>query len=123
MVELGQDPKHNLRTGFSLGNRTEDKEKQQTIYVAIKNIGLGFAKTLVIHTGFNIGGLAFSRVITVGDSAYTYFVLNKESLKDGISFSIQYIDSMTNEYIQDYSIKAEHNTINIECGYPQLLKQ
>lgn len=123
MVELGQDPKHNLRTGFSLGNRTEDKEKQQTIYVAIKNIGLGFAKTLVIHTGFNIGGLAFSRVITVGDSAYTYFVLNKESLKDGVSFSIQYIDSMTNEYIQDYSIKAEHNTINIECGYPQLLIQ
>lgn len=27
MVELGQDPKHNLRTGFGLGDRTSDKEK------------------------------------------------------------------------------------------------
>lgn len=94
MVELGQDPKHILRTRFSLGDRTEDKEKQQTIYVAIKNIGHGFAKTLLIHTGFNIGGLAFSKVITVGDCAYTYFVLNKDSLKDGVSFALQYIDSM-----------------------------
>lgn len=67
MVELGQDPKHNnLRKGFGLGDRTEDKEKQQTIYVAIKNIGHGFAKTLVIHTGFNIGGLALTKSSLLG---------------------------------------------------------
>lgn len=82
-----------------------------------------FLKTLVIHTGFNIGGLAFNKVITVIDCAYTYFVINKDGLKDGATFALQYIDSMTNEYIQEYSIKAEHSTINIECGYPQLLKQ
>ena len=123
MVELGQDPRHELRTGFGLGAGTDDKEKQKTINVAIKNIGHGFAKTLVIHTGYNIGGLAFNKVITVGDCAYTYFVLNKDSLKDGLCFALQYIDSMTNEYMQEYTIKTEHGTINIECGYPQLLEK
>ena len=123
LVELGQDPRHDLRKGFSLGERSEDKEKQQTIHVTIKNIGHGFAKTLVIHTGFNIGGFAFNKVITVGDCTYTYFVINEESLKAGATFALQYIDSMTNEYIQEYSVKEEYSTIDIECGYPKLLEQ
>ena len=123
LVELGQNPKHEQSSGFSLGDQTDDKEKLKTINVAIMNIGHGFAKTLVIHTGFNIGGLAFNKVINVGENAYTFFVLNKDNLKDGISFSLQYIDSMTNEYIQEYTIKMVHNAIDIECGYPRLLKQ
>lgn len=123
MVELDQNPRRDLRTGYSLGDKLDDKDNQKTINVTIKNIGNGFAKTLVIHTGSNIGGLAFNKVINVGDCAYTYFVLNKENLKDGLSFALQYIDSMTNEYIQEYTIKTEPSTINIECGYPQLLEQ
>lgn len=70
LVELAQDPRHELSTGFSLGNRTDDKEKKKTINVIIKNIEHGFAKTLVIHTGFNVGGNAFNRVITVGGRIY-----------------------------------------------------
>ncbi len=123
LVELAQDPRHELSTGFSLGNRTDDKEKKKTINVTIKNIGHGFAKTLVIHTGFNVGGNAFNRVVTVGGNAYTFFVLNKDNLQDGVSFSLQYIDSMTNEYIQEYTIKTVNSAINIECGYPRLMKQ
>ena len=123
MVDLGQDPKYEQGHGFSLGNQTDDKEKQKTINVAIKNIGNGFAKTLVIHTGYNVGGFAFNKVITVGDCTYTFFVLNKDSLKDGLSFALQYIDSMTNEYIQEYIIKEESSAVVIECGYPQLLEQ
>ena len=123
LVELGQDPRHEPSTGFSLGDRTDDKEKQKTINVTIKNIGNGFAKTLVIHTGFNVGGHAFNKVINVGDNAYTFFVLNKDNLQGGVSFSLQYIDSMTNEYIQEYTIKSKYSTIEIECGYPQLLGQ
>ena len=122
LVELGQDPRHEPSTGFSLGDRTDDKEKEKTINVIIKNIGHGFAKTLVIHTGFNIGGLAFIKVINIGENAYTFFVLNKDNLQDGVS-SLQYIDSMTNEYIQEYTIKSKYSTIEIECGYPQLLGQ
>lgn len=123
LVELGQNFRQEPSTGFSLGERTDDKEKQKTINVTIKNIGHGFAKTLVIHTGFNIGGLAFNKVINIGDCTYTFFILNKDNLNDGISFALQYIDSMANEYIQEYSIKTKHSTINFECGYPQLLKQ
>lgn len=123
LVELGQDPWHEPSTGFSLGDRTDDKEKEKTINVIIKNIGHGFAKTLVIHTGFNVGGHAFSKVIPVGGNAFMFFVLNKENLQDGVSFSLQFIDSMTNEYIQEYTIKTVHNAIDIECGYPQLLKR
>lgn len=123
LVKLWQNPKLEPSSGFSLGDRYDDKEKQKKIYVAIMNIGHGFAKTLVIHTGFNIGGVVFNKVINVGENAYTFFVLNKDNLQDGISFSLQYIDSMTNEYIQEYTIKTEHNIIEIECGYPQLLKQ
>ena len=123
MVELDNNPRRDLRTGYGLGKDLDNNEKQNTINVTIKNIGNGFAKTLVIHTGFNIGGLAFNKVISVGDCAYTYFVLNKEELNDGLSFALQYIDSMTNEYIQEYTIKSEHSIIDIECGYPQLFKQ
>lgn len=123
LVELVQDQGNYLSAGFGLGNRTDDKGKQKTINVAIKNIGHGFAKTLVIHTGFNVGGLAFNKVINVGDHAYTFFVVNTDNLKDGVSFALQYIDSMTNEYIQEYVIKEEHSSIEIKCEYPQLLEQ
>ena len=123
MVELCQDPKHDLKTGFGLGDQTDDKEKQETIYVSIKNIGHGFAKTLVIHTGYYLGGLAFNKVINVGDCAYTFFVLNRDDLNEGVPFALQYIDSMTNEYIQEYTLKTEHGSIIIECEYPQLLEQ
>ena len=51
------------------------------------------------------------------------FVINEESLKAGATFALQYIDSMTNEYIQEYSVKEEYSTIDIECGYPKLLEQ
>lgn len=94
LVELGQDPRHEPSTGFSLGDRTDDKEKEKTVnviiknigHVIIKNIGHGFAKTLFIHTGFNVGGHAFNKVITVGGNAFTFFVLNKENLQDGCFF-------------------------------------
>ena len=42
----------------------------------------------------------FNKVINIGDCAYTFFVLNTDNLNDGVRFAIQYIDSMTNEYIQ-----------------------
>ena len=123
MVELSQDTRNGYMKGFGLGKRTDDKEKQTKINVVIRNIGHGFAKTLVIHTGYNIGGNAFNKVIDVGGREYIFFMINKESIKDGVSFGLQYIDSMTNEYLQNYEIKEEHGRIIIECGYPQLIEQ
>lgn len=123
LVKVGQDNRRELSKGFSLGKVPEDDKKRKEVRVSIQNIGNGFATTLVIHTGFNIGGLAFNKVIPVGECAYTFFVVDPENLKEGLHFGIQYIDSMTNEYIQEYTMESDGSLIEIDCGYPQLLKQ
>ena len=123
LVKIGQDNRSELSKGFSLGSVPEDEKKRKEVRVAIKNIGNGFATTLVIHTGFNIGGFAFNKVIPVGECAYTFFVVDPENLKDGLKFRIQYVDSMTNEYIQEYTMLADGGSIEIDCGYPHLLEQ
>ena len=74
---------------------------------SIQDIEKGFATTLVIHTEANIGGLAFNKVIPVGEFAYTFFMVDPGNLKEGLHFGLQYIDSMTNEYIQEYTMKAD----------------
>lgn len=123
MVEPYKDNHIEPRKGFALGEKTDDKEKQIIIYVVIRNIGHGFAQTLVIHTDYSIGGISFQKVIKVDDSAYTFFVINKDNIASGLNFTLQYIDSITNEYIQHYELKEDHGSIIIECGYPQLLEQ
>lgn len=111
-----------LKKGFALGKEPSEKEKQKQIGVSIQNIGNGFATTLVIHTGYNAGGLRFNYVILVGESINIYFIADSEELKEGLCFSLQYVDSMTNEYIQEYTVKSRNDRISIDCGYPQLLE-
>lgn len=106
--------------GFSLGKASE---KTQKVNVNIKNIGNGFANTLVVKTGANYGGLAFNNVIEVRESIDLFFKVNEDELKAGLQFGIQYIDSMRNEYIQKYDIKKEDSGVKIECGYPNFLEQ
>ena len=122
LVQETKDPWYELPERFSLGKDSEEKDAQKEVCISIQNIGHGFANTLAIHTGVNIGGISFNKVILVGEHVYTLFIVNPIELKEGVSFSLQYIDSMTNEYIQDYSIKEGSNRIEIECGYPQLLE-
>ena len=50
-------------------------------------------------------------------------MINPNDLVKGINFSIQYIDAMRNEYVQEYTIKNDHKQIGIECGYPEFLEQ
>ena len=106
--------------GFFLGKSKENKKKQLQVNV---NIGNGFANTLVVHTGANSGGLAFNNVIAVGESIDLFFMVDEDELKEGLHFGIQYIDSMRNEYIQEYDMKKEYSSIKIECGYPGFLEQ
>lgn len=49
--------------------------------------------------------------------------IDEDELKEGLHFGIQYIDSMRNEYIQEYDMKKEYSSIKIECGYPGFLEQ
>ena len=67
--------------------------------------------------------MAFNNVITVGESIDLFFLVDEDEVRDGLHFGIQYIDSMRNEYIQEYDIKKEYDSIKIECGYPEFLEQ
>lgn len=109
--------------GFLLGSRETREVATKKINVTIKNIGNGFANTLVIHTGLNFGGQAYHKVISVSESEHLFFKVDPNALPEGVSFSIQYIDSMRNEYIQEYEITEKNGTIDIDCGYPGFLEQ
>ena len=54
---------------------------------------------------------------------YFFFMVDEYELKEVLHFGIQYIDSMRNEYIQEYDMKKEYSSIKIECGYPGFLEQ
>lgn len=73
--------------GFSLGNLDKKEIKRDKINVEIKNLGNGFATTLVIRNGENIGGLKYNRVISVGDVARCFFMVDPECLDDGLDFA------------------------------------
>lgn len=111
------------RIGFTLGAKETEETATKEIVVTIKNIGNGFANTLVIHTGFNFGGQAYHKVISVGESEFVFFRVDPDVLANGVPFAIQYIDSMRNEYIQEYEITEKNGTIDIDCGYPGFLEQ
>lgn len=113
----------NTASGFELGPKSDEKKATKEIKVTIKNIGNGFAKTLVVHTGFNVGGMAYNKVISVGEAEYLFFRADPDDLAEGLCFGIQYIDAMRNEYIQEYMIIENHGLIDIECGYPGFLEQ
>lgn len=74
--------------GFELGPQSVKKKATKKIEVIVKNIGNGFAKTLVIHTGFNIGGMAYNKVISVGDTESLFFMVDPNDLIEGINFGI-----------------------------------
>lgn len=83
-----------ITNGFELGPKSEEKKATKEIKVTIKNVGNGFANTLVIHTGFNFGGMAYNKVISVGESQCLFFKTDPKDLANGVSFGIQYVDAM-----------------------------
>ena len=110
--------------GYTLCEQSYDKDKGKQVNITIRNIGNGFANALVIRTGFNIGGLEFKEVFTVGEKKSLFLIADVEILKNGAPFELQYIDSMANEYVQHYSIKVDENDcVDIDNGYPMLLEQ
>lgn len=122
-VTVGGDTRE-LRKGFSLPGNTEKRsEELKQVNITIKNIGNGFATTVVVYTGFNLGGLAFKHVIPVGESVHTFFMVDKEKLEDGIPFGFNFVDSMRNEYIQEYEMKMDGGQIVIDCDYPAFMTE
>lgn len=121
LVTVGSNK--DAKSGFELGPQSSKKKATKEIKVTIKNIGNGFAKTLVIHTGFNFGGMAYNKVISVGETESLFFMADPNDLIKGINFGIQYINAMRNEYIQEYEIVENYGQIEIECGYPVFIEQ
>jgi hypothetical protein len=93
----------------------------------ISNIGQGFASVLVLHTGENIGGIAYRELIKIGDEKEVVLKIlpDKKFDEREVSFGIQYIDCMTNEYVQEYCLTwcDDIYTMKIEQGYPRFMGQ
>lgn len=109
--------------GFEINEKKDTDDKKEKINITIKNIGNGFAKILVLHTGFNLGGFGYNKVLCVNDEEYIFLKVDSKDLNSGVKFGIQYIDAIRNEYIQSYTIKKENRDIDIECGYPEYVDQ
>lgn len=108
---------------YSLGDKSKEKEMNQEIKFNVKNIGNGYASTVVLHTGFVAGGIKYNKLIATGESENLCFFCAPDDLENGISFGIQYIDAKRNEYVQEYEIIKKYGIIDIECGYPEFIKQ
>ncbi|MEE1073992.1 MAG: hypothetical protein U0K93_00780 [Acutalibacteraceae bacterium] len=106
---------------FDLDNSS--REEKISVNVTIKNIGNGFASILVLRTVYNFGGIAYNKVICPNEEDYISIRVSEETLTDGVAFSVQYIDAIRNEYIQEYNIKKVDNNIEVDCGYPLFLEQ
>ena len=51
-----------------------------------------------------------------------FFMVDEDELKEGLHFGIQYIDSMRNEYIQEYDMKKEYSSIKIELWLSRIFR-
>jgi len=121
LVTVGANKTPN--TGFEIGQPSNESDSQKKVNISIKNIGNGFANILVLHTGFNIGGIAYNKVLCTNESECIYLRVESNLLDDGVEFGIQYVDAMRNEYHQAYTLKSENGHIDIECGYPAFVEQ
>ncbi|MGM9958624.1 MAG: hypothetical protein ACI32B_05180 [Erysipelotrichaceae bacterium] len=122
-VTIGENNSE-LKKGFSLPGTTKKKgEELKKVNILIKNIGNGFATTLVIHTGANLGGLSFRKVIPVGESVYTFLMVDTDKLEEGLHFGFNFVDAMRNEYIQEYDLKKDGSQMIIECDYPKFMNE
>ncbi len=111
------------KRGFEVGEKSTVQDAKKDVNITIKNIGNGFASILVLHTGFNVGGLGYNKVLCVDEADYVFLKVDPKLLDDGFEFGIQYIDAMRNEYVQTYTMKSTNGHIDVECGYPQYLEQ
>lgn len=105
-------------------NRNDNNSKLFLLNIKIENIGSGFAKTLVLQTNENIGGVECSRLIKVNDTTDLQIEFYSNNVgESGLTFGIIYIDCMSNEYQQMYTIKFRKQNYYIESGYPIFLGQ
>lgn len=111
----------NLITG--LGKSLPERSEQKEINIKISNIGNGFAKLQLMISGVSEEVFDFPEVLKIDETIYLKIIISIHDLLEPTDFSIQYIDSMTNKYIQKFIIRSEVALIDIESDYPQLCKR
>ncbi len=101
-----------------------DKTKIKILNLELENIGRGFSSILTLHIKQNFSGIAYNELLKVGDKIQLELGVYVDDLSnnESIDFRIQYVDCMTNEYIQEYTIKKDKRII-IENGYPEFIGQ
>lgn len=109
-------------------NRQDDKLKSQSlesIYLEITNIGNGFANTTTFVTGENYLGIAYKDVLTINETKIVKLNVPKQKLNEGFIFNILFLDSMANEYVQEYEIMYYQTgeKYYIDVGYPELIER
>lgn len=106
-------------------NDKKHNEKDELMYfkIALNNIGKGFAHTLSIISGETLGGNAYTKLIRVNEQTEIEVKAYIDDIhNDRASFSLIYIDCMTNEYMQTFTIRRNKN-YSVESGYPSFLGQ
>ena len=109
-------------------NRQDDKLKPQSlesIYLEITNIGNGFANTITFGTGENYLGIAYKDVFTINETKIVRLNVPKQKLNEGFIFNILFLDSMANEYVQEYEIRHYQTgeKYYIDVGHPELIER
>ncbi len=119
-----KDANHSRIYKIHKSKQTATKVNASLYSIQLRNIGRGFASTLVVYTGENLGGIVFKELMQVNESKKIYLEINSDDISNGavISFAIRYIDCMTNEYIQNYSL-AFNDDLTIDNGYPTFICQ
>ena len=103
--------------------RRNEKDEQMYFRIRLDNIGKGFAHTLSINSGESIGGKAYEKLIKVNEQTVIEVKAYIKDIKNNcVSFSLMYIDCMTNEYMQTFTIRRNKN-YSVESGYPSFLGQ
>lgn len=110
-----------------LGTGSENNMKSG-IKVKVSNIGNGFAYTSVIDSYRKDGNnRAYNKIFEKGTETELYFKVDSDCLTEGtkIPFSIYYIDSKGNKYIQSYEMlgKGKSSIPRIDNGYPKFIEK
>lgn len=50
-------------------------------------------------------------------------MVDTEMVENGLQFAVQFVDSMRNEYIQQYELIRKEGNLWIDCGYPAFIEK
>ena len=70
-------------------------------------------------------GIAYKDVYIINETKIVRLNVPKQKLTEGFIFNILFLDSMANEYVQEYEIRYYQTgeKYYIDVGYPELIER